>query len=73
MPNPIREHIIAVPAAKRCRRPGCLRDAEIRGLCRSDYQTASVLVSEGVVSWEQLEQRGKVDEPRRSVKSWLLG
>lgn len=66
----IREKTIAVSV--RCRRPSCKRDAVCRGLCRSCYQAAFTLVTSGVTTWEHLERRGKVDEPRASAKGWFL-
>ncbi len=37
----------------------------------SCYQAAYQLVVSGMVSWEELERRGKVAEVR-TVKDWLL-
>lgn len=55
----------------RCLVPRCNRDASCRGLCRSCYQAAYMLVTSGSVTWQQLEARGKVNEVR-TVKDWLL-
>jgi hypothetical protein len=65
----IREVTIAF---ERCRRPHCNREAVSRGLCASDYQQAWRYVSAGSVTWEELENRGKVNEPARGVKAWLF-
>ena len=67
-----RETTVVCTSKPRCLRAGCKRAAEIRGLCRSDYQTAYVLVATGVTTWEQLERKGRVDERRPSPKEWFL-
>lgn len=66
-----RERTVAVSRRPKCRVPHCRRDAECRGLCRSCYQSAYQLVSDGVVTWDDLERRGKV-ESVRTTKAWLL-
>lgn len=68
----MKETTIAAQLRDRCLRPGCKREAECRGLCRSDYQTAYQLVADGVTTWEQLQRNGKVLGPRRLAKVWLL-
>ena len=65
-----RERTIVIRSAK-CRVPHCPRKAECRGLCRSCYQSAYLLVSSGAISWSDLEQRGKVDVVR-TAKEWFL-
>lgn len=64
-----REKTVAVRS--RCRVPHCGRDAHCRGLCPSHYQTAYQLVANEIVTWEELERRGKV-EPVFSAKGWFL-
>jgi hypothetical protein len=60
-----------VARAPRCRVPHCHRDSVTRGLCRSCYQSAYMLVREGYVTWQQLEDRGKC-ERTTSAKSFFL-
>jgi hypothetical protein len=67
-----RERTVVVPFRRpRCKVPHCERDSECRGLCRSCYQSAYLLVSAGVTSWDELEKRGKV-QPTTTAKSWFL-
>ena len=51
----------AVPGRKlwKCLKDDCDKQADSRGLCRSHALYASRLVKEGVVTWEDLEKRGK--------------
>ncbi len=56
----------------RCRRPGCNRDSQSRGLCAVDYRVAHQLVSDGITTWIQLENHGKADPPKRTAKVWFL-
>lgn len=57
-----------------CRKAGCSRVGDYaRDLCEPCYRAVARYVSEGVVSWEQLEKAGKVAQPRTTLKEWLLG
>lgn len=67
----IREKTVAM--SDRCRVPRCFSGIHSRGLCRSHYQQTWRYVADGTVSWEELEDSGKVAERERSFKSWLLG
>lgn len=67
----VREKTVAM--SDRCRVPRCLSEIHSRGLCRSHYQQTWRYVADGTVSWEELEDSGKVAERERSFKSWLLG
>lgn len=55
----------------RCRVPRCEREAISRGLCRRCYQAAWELVHAETITWEQLENRGRV-ERTSSAKAWFL-
>ncbi len=68
----MRREITVAARTPRCRVPHCDRDSVSRGLCRSCYQGAYVLVNiEKVTTWEDLEKRGKV-AATTSTKAWLL-
>ncbi len=66
----VREHTVAIPL--RCRRPRCQRLVYARGLCGSCYSMAYRLVKDDVTSWARLRRAGKIDEPKRDAKEWLL-
>ena len=52
--------------AMRCLFPKCkITERGGRGLCSSHYATAHMLVKKGLVTWEQLEKKGKADPPKR--------
>lgn len=56
-----------------CRKPGCDRIGDhARGMCEACYRATAKYVADGVVTWERLEQRGKVDKPQTTLKEWLL-
>lgn len=55
-----------------CRRPGCGLEVYSRGLCGTDYRVAHGLVRDGLITWDELEQHGKVDRPKRTAKVWFL-
>lgn len=59
-------------ASARCRRPSCPRPVYSRGLCSSCYSMAAQLVRDKVTSWDDLRKNGKVAEPVRTAKEWLL-
>lgn len=63
------------PEAK-CLVPGCNNRRSHRGLCNKHYGSATYLVREGKVTWQELEDNGKclMAYPRRSRPSteWLL-
>lgn len=56
-----------------CRKAGCIRIGDhARGLCEPCYRATAKYVSDGVVSWEKLENQGKVTQPKTTLKEWLL-
>lgn len=68
----MRREVTVAVRTPRCKTPGHEnRDAVCRGVCRSCYQSAWILVNDGAVQWKQLEERGKV-EATTSTKEWLL-
>lgn len=68
----VRERTVAM-RSRVCRTPGCGNRAYSRGLCRACYQAAYRIVSEGTLSWSDLENRGKVNAAREgSPKAWFL-
>lgn len=69
----VREHTVAMLLPQRCMRPRCPREAKVFGLCRSCYGQARQVVLAGLTTWEELRRNGKVAEPRRTAKEWLLG
>lgn len=71
--KPLSEKTFVAPTrVVKCRRPGCDRNAECRGLCGCDYRVAHQLVTDGLTTWEELERHGKADEPKRTAKVWFL-
>lgn len=69
--KPVRERTIA--ASHMCRRAGCTRLGDhARGMCEPCYRGTHKLVSDGVITWEQLERRGKVAQKKMTLKEWLL-
>lgn len=64
---------VTVVASALCRKPGCKRSGDYsRGMCESHYRGTAAIVAAGVVSWEQLERRGKVAQKEITLKEWLL-
>lgn len=60
-------------AAHLCRYPACNRLGDhARGMCESHYRGAANYVARQIISWERLEQRGKVARKEMSFKEWLL-
>lgn len=59
-----------------CLRPGCKRTQSARGLCHCCYNSASILVRDGVTTWDALVAAGKCLNGNRSkssaIKEWLL-
>lgn len=45
--------------AQPCLVPECQKEAKLRGLCPSCYQSARRLVAHGEVTWEELGRRGR--------------
>jgi len=71
MKSPARETTVA--ASRLCRFPGCDRPGDhARGMCESCYRGTASYVADGVISWERLEQRGKVAQRKMTLKEWLL-
>lgn len=68
----MKERTIAV-FDERCRKPRCPRAAKAFGLCASCYGIARQAVLDGLTTWEELRQKGRAAEPRRTTKEWLLG
>ena len=61
----------------KCLNPNCERKQKSRGLCGSCYDIAARLVREHRVTWEELEQAGKVREAgpvyrKTNTTKWLL-
>lgn len=59
-----------------CIRPGCGEEATARGLCRGCYHAAKAAVKKQWVTWQKLEEMGKL-LPKRQGKScvawpWLM-
>jgi hypothetical protein len=51
----------------------CYDIVKTRGLCHKCYQYASKLVRRGLVTWEDLEKRGKsLPRKRLSRMSWFM-
>ena len=58
----------------KCKRPSCGKPANVRGLCRADYQVAYRLIQLGRVTWADLEESGKVDKRNMGgLSRWFLG
>lgn len=65
-----------VQQALKCLFPHCDCGRATRGLCRSHYSYASLLVRNGITTWKELEDHGKC-LPRKGKSqyersSWLL-
>ncbi len=58
----------------KCLNPKCENKSEVRGLCRSHYVYASLLVRTGNSTWEELEKHGKCLKSyhNRAKYTWLL-
>jgi len=60
-----------------CLRPGCERTASRRGLCHVDYVNVCRIVKQGLVTMEELTEKGKIlppnSQPReRKVTAWFI-
>lgn len=60
-----------------CLFPACSHEAQLRGLCKNHYTTASLLVKQRRTSWDKLVASGKAVESKKNnkhnkAKSWFL-
>lgn len=68
-----RERTVVAPHKRTCKVPRCGMAAISRGLCATHYQTAYQLIMVGKTTWEELEQRGRVDPARVATgRDWFL-
>ena len=67
--KPVRERTFI--GNSRCRRPGCNRPAEIRGLCESDYRGTNREINKGTFEDAELVAKGKLEPQRTTLKDWL--
>jgi hypothetical protein len=60
---------------EKCLYPECHSMEYTRGLCEKHYNKAFILVRDGKVTWNKLEEEGKVKKSTREwikTKNWFL-
>lgn len=64
------------PKLNKCLFPECKNLEQTRGLCKTHYLTARILVKIGKTTWKELEDQKKVMAPRprrdSHVRDWFL-
>lgn len=73
--TPLRHHNIQGMYKPKCLNPECDGLFYARGLCITCYECARRYVSDGKITWSQLEKQGKAlpkGSQRRTVAKWLL-
>ncbi len=55
-------------ARMKCLIDKCDSDAKVRGLCQVCYQAASIAISRGETTWEQLEQMRFANKPQHKSR-----